>query len=92
MGIITPPNNSLVMGRTSKTDLGLISSILALSRNLGMMFGTAAGGAMLALPAQGQGLTGFRMIFVLNTALVVIVYVTMLISFRFGRHKETLSS
>ena len=25
MGIITPPNNSLVMGRTSKTDLGLIS-------------------------------------------------------------------
>lgn len=93
MGIITPPNNSLVMGRTSKTDLGLISSILALSRNLGMMFGTAAGGAMLALPAQGAGgLTGFRMIFVLNTALVVIVYVTMLISFRFARHKETLSS
>ena len=55
MGIITPPNNSLVMGRTSKTDLGLISDILALSRNLGMMFGTAAGGAMLALPAQGAG-------------------------------------
>lgn len=32
------------------------------------------------------------MIFVLNTALVAIVYVTMLISFRFARHKETLSS
>lgn len=93
MGIITPPNNSLVMGRTSKTDLGLISSMLALSRNLGMMFGTAAGGAMLALPAQGAGgVAGFRMIFVLNTALVIIVYVTMLISFRFARHKETLSS
>lgn len=93
MGMITPPNNSLVMGRTSKTDLGLISSILALSRNLGMMFGTAAGGAMLALPSQaGGGLTGFRMIFVLNTVLVVMVYLTMIISFRFARHKETVSS
>ncbi|OMF74216.1 MFS transporter [Paenibacillus glucanolyticus] len=93
MGLITPPNNSLVMSRTSKSDLGLISSILALSRNLGMMFGTAAGGAMLALPDQAAGgLTGFRMIFVLNTVLVVIVYLTMIISFRLARHKETLSS
>ena len=55
MGIITPPNNSLVMGRTSKTDLGLISKDFGTVAKSGMMFGTAAGGAMLALPAQGAG-------------------------------------
>ncbi|MEC0140181.1 MFS transporter [Paenibacillus macerans] len=55
MGMITSPNNSLVMGRAGGGQLGLISSLLALSRNLGMMFGTAAGGALLTGGAGNAG-------------------------------------
>ncbi|MGG6311023.1 MFS transporter [Paenibacillus macerans] len=54
MGMITSPNTSLVMGRAGNGHLGLISSLLALSRNLGMMFGTAAGGALLAGEDDGR--------------------------------------
>lgn len=92
MGMITPPNNSLVMSRTAAQDMGLISSILALCRNLGMMFGTAAGGVMLALPNGSSGFTGFRMMFMLNTILVLTAFMAMFITFRFAKQKERLSS
>lgn len=48
MGMITSPNTSIVMGLAAKSQLGRVSSILALSRNIGMMFGTAAGGLMIS--------------------------------------------
>ncbi|WP_238322911.1 MFS transporter [Gorillibacterium massiliense] len=99
MGMITSPNNSLVMNRTAKEHLGFISSILALSRNLGMMFGTAVGGAMLHLTgtaAHGSGLasevTGYRLVFGISAVLIVIALLFMRITARRGRLKESLSS
>jgi EmrB/QacA subfamily drug resistance transporter len=47
MGMITAPNNSMVMSRTPKQNLGMMSSMIALNRNLGMMFGAAFGGVLL---------------------------------------------
>jgi MFS family permease len=55
MGMITSPNTSLVMGLAAKTQLGRVSSLLALSRNIGMMFGTAAGGLVIGDGAAGPG-------------------------------------
>lgn len=82
MGMITSPNTSLVMGRVDPSHLGLISSLLALSRNLGMMFGTAAGGALLA------GVDGYRMVFVLCLALVFGSLVLLLFTVRQARHRR----
>ncbi|MNO52812.1 putative transport protein HsrA [compost metagenome] len=53
MGMITSPNTSIVMGLAPKSELGRVSSILALSRNIGMMFGTAAGGMVISGGASG---------------------------------------
>ncbi|MBD2869372.1 MFS transporter [Paenibacillus sp. IB182493] len=48
MGLITAPNNSIIMSRTPKQNLGMMSSMIALNRNLGMMFGAAFGGLLLS--------------------------------------------
>lgn len=82
MGMITSPNTSLVMGRVDPGHLGLISSLLALSRNLGMIFGTAAGGAFIA------GADGYRMVFVLCLALVLGSVVLLLVTVRQARHRR----
>ncbi|MDU4696166.1 MAG: MFS transporter [Paenibacillus sp.] len=82
MGMITSPNTSLVMGRVDHGHLGFISSLLALSRNLGMMFGTAAGGALIA------GADGYRMVFVLCLALVLGSLVLLLVTVRQARHRR----
>ncbi|MNN28781.1 Major Facilitator Superfamily protein [compost metagenome] len=100
MGMVTSPNNSLVMGRVGNEHLGLISSLLALSRNLGMMFGTAAGGALLVGGMGGGGSTtsmaGFRSVFIICLILVVFSLVLLLLTVRFSkvrhRHEETMSS
>ncbi|NMO95177.1 MFS transporter [Paenibacillus lemnae] len=89
MGMVTSPNNSLMMGRVPKKEMGLISSLIALSRNLGMMFGTAAGGITLGV---GNPTMSYRLVFILCMLLTLISYMTMLLSFRSVRQKETLSS
>ncbi|MNC22721.1 Multidrug resistance protein stp [compost metagenome] len=108
MGMITSPNNSLVMRETPKEHLGVISSMLALSRNLGMMFGTVAGGGLLAAgatagtgaataaaAAAGGSLRGYHAVFALCAALVAASLAITLLSQRQKRQKrqeETLSS
>jgi EmrB/QacA subfamily drug resistance transporter len=51
MGMITAPNNSIVMSRTAKQALGMMSSMIALCRNLGMMLGAGFGGVLLGRAA-----------------------------------------
>ncbi|MNN58279.1 Major Facilitator Superfamily protein [compost metagenome] len=100
MGMVTSPNNSLVMGRAGKEHLGLISSLLALSRNLGMMFGTAAGGALLVGGAAsgdgGTGVNGFRTVFIICLILILFCLLALLVSVRYTKrrhhHEETVSS
>jgi MFS family permease len=62
MGMITSPNTSIVMGLAAKSRLGMVSSILALSRNIGMMIGTAAGGLVIGGGTAGPGGT-YRAVF-----------------------------
>ncbi|MBN1454679.1 MAG: MFS transporter [Methanomicrobia archaeon] len=47
-GLFQSPNNSAVMGSTPKQYLGVGSGILATMRNVGMVLGIAAGGAVIA--------------------------------------------
>lgn len=103
MGMITSPNNSLVMRETPREHLGVISSILALSRNLGMMFGTVAGGGLLAAgaaaasgnsgasavaAAAGGSLRGYHAVFVLCAVLVAASLATAALSQRQRRLKR----
>lgn len=92
MGMITSPNNSLVMRETPGEHLGVVSSILALSRNLGMMFGTVAGGGLMAAGFTGGSLTGYRSVFALCAALVFLSFLLMSVALRQKRRQETVSS
>ncbi|MFI2858217.1 MFS transporter [Paenibacillus sp. JSM ZJ436] len=85
MGMITSPNNSLILGRARKSELGLVSSLIALSRNLGMMLGTAAGGAALGFRDQALG---FRSLFLLCAVLLLLTFAVFALSFRSSRSKE----
>lgn len=103
MGMITSPNNSLVMQETPREHLGVISSILALSRNLGMMFGTVAGSGLLAAgapavsgtgavsaaaAAAGGSLRGYHAVFALCAALVAVSLAITALSQRQSRLKR----
>jgi predicted MFS family arabinose efflux permease len=74
MGMITSPNTSLVMGLAPKANLGMASSLLALSRNIGMMFGTAAGGIVIG---SSSGFVGtdmsYRAVFLACSGAVALV-------------------
>ncbi|WNQ13098.1 MFS transporter [Paenibacillus aurantius] len=90
MGLITSPNNSIVMSRTPKQNLGLMSSMIALCRNLGMMLGAAVGGLLLSTEpgagtATAAALSGFShsirdwymaMAMLIVAALLVFLWVT----------------
>jgi len=74
MAMITSPNTSLVMGLAPKANLGMASSLLALSRNIGMMFGTAAGGIVIG---SSSGFVGsdmsYRAVFLACSGAVALV-------------------
>jgi EmrB/QacA subfamily drug resistance transporter len=53
MGLFQPANNSAVMGALPRERLGTGGGMLATARNLGMVLGVAAGGALLALGSGG---------------------------------------
>ncbi|WP_068699399.1 MFS transporter [Paenibacillus yonginensis] len=97
MGMISSPNNSLVMSRAPKQQAGLVSSMLALSRNLGMMFGTAAAGSLLASGADagsggGAALTAYHTVFSMCALLVVVFLSLFLLASRQSRRRQTEES
>ncbi|GGA33559.1 MFS transporter [Paenibacillus physcomitrellae] len=97
MGMISSPNNSLVMSRAPKQQAGLVSSMLALSRNLGMMFGTAAAGSLLASGADagsggGAALTAYHTVFSMCALLVVVFLSLFLLASRQARRRQTEES
>jgi len=49
IGLFNPANNSAIIGSLSKERIGLASSFLALSRNLGMVIGVAFAEMVIAL-------------------------------------------
>jgi EmrB/QacA subfamily drug resistance transporter len=56
MGMITSPNNSIVMSKAPKKQISMMSSMIALNRNLGMMLGASAGSMVLSAEVKsGNG-------------------------------------
>lgn len=86
MGMITSPNTSIVMGQAAKSQLGRVSSLLALSRNIGMMFGTAAGGLMIGDRGSPNG--SFLAVFAVCAAAVGLSSVWQLYSFRHSSKRK----
>jgi EmrB/QacA subfamily drug resistance transporter len=85
MGMITSPNNSIVMSKASPKNLGLISSMLALNRNLGMMLGAVVGGIVMSAAPNGNQaqnvsipvfLESFKLLF---SCLAVLILATLLL-------------
>lgn len=56
-GIFQSPNTSAVMGSVPKPRLGIASSVLATTRNVGMVLGIVIAGAMLSAAEVAQGAT-----------------------------------
>ncbi|WP_379143985.1 MFS transporter [Paenibacillus sp. sgz500992] len=82
MGMVTSPNTSIVMGLAKKSQLGRVSSVLALSRNIGMMFGTAAGGLVIGGGTSGSGGGMYMAVFLVCAAGVGISCIWLLYSLR----------
>ncbi|AKM20721.1 MFS transporter [Anoxybacillus geothermalis] len=62
MGLVVSPNNSFVMNHSPEKYLGIMSSVMALSRNLGMVFGAVAGVALIHpwLPEKSDRMETFN--------------------------------
>lgn len=64
MGMITSPNNSIVMSRAPNKQLSLLSSMIALSRNLGMMLGAVSGAVVTSAgPKNDEEARGQTLLF-----------------------------
>ncbi|WP_342672477.1 MFS transporter [Paenibacillus tianmuensis] len=85
MGLIASPNNSFMMNHTPAAYSGVMGSMIALTRNMGMVLGAAIGLGLLSGRAGGSlqhEADAFYMIFMLNlilslVALGVFVLVTL---------------
>ncbi|WP_340021487.1 MFS transporter [Paenibacillus sp. FSL K6-1096] len=86
MGLITSPNTSIVMGLAPKAQLGRVSSVLALARNIGMMFGTAAGGLMIGSGNRPSG--SYLAVFIVCAAAVGLSSIWPLYSFRHSSKRK----
>lgn len=61
MGLFQPPNNSAVMGALPLAKLGSGGGLLATSRNVGMVLGVAAGGALFEFGDRSSFLLGWQL-------------------------------
>jgi EmrB/QacA subfamily drug resistance transporter len=91
-GLFNPPNNSALMGSVAPTYRGIASGLLAFVRNLGLVSGTAIGGAIwisgriaygrangVAPESAAAQLSGMRITYAVMIALVAIGIITSLI-------------
>lgn len=67
MGMITSPNSNLIMGNADESLVSFIGSMIALSRNVGMMFGSVLAGSLM------HAASGYRSVFITSAAFVTVV-------------------
>lgn len=80
MGLIASPNNSYIMQRTPREHVGSIGGIIALTRNAGMVFGSAFGlGIVSGEAGQENQLQAFKMVFEINIFICIGVIILMVI-------------
>lgn len=99
MGMINSPNNSLTMGSVPKQDLGWIGSLIAMSRNIGMILGTVAGGSLVSISSSmqtvprlgGEAITGYRTVFGLTAVLVAVIYTVLIMNSLASKRRASVS-
>lgn len=101
MGMITSPNNSIVMSKAPNRQLSLVSSMIALSRNLGMMLGAAFGAVVTGNgPKNGLEAGGetdlftqhFKGLFIVMSLLILISLLVLLwMLWRNGKKRSLLA-
>ncbi|MEK3748565.1 MFS transporter [Paenibacillus sp. FSL E2-8871] len=80
MGLIASPNNSYIMQQTPKEHVGSIGGIIALTRNAGMVFGSALGLGMVSGEiGQENQLQAFKMVFGINIFICIGVIIMMVV-------------
>lgn len=80
MGLIASPNNSFIMQQTPREYVGSIGGLIALTRNAGMVFGSALGlGVMSGETGQGSQLQAFKLVFEINIFICLSVIVLMVV-------------
>jgi MFS family permease len=80
MGLIASPNNSYIMQQTPKEHVGSIGGIIALTRNAGMVFGSALGLGMVSGEiGQENQLQAFKMVFGINFFICIGVIIMMVV-------------
>ncbi|AJS61427.1 MFS transporter [Paenibacillus sp. IHBB 10380] len=78
MGLIASPNNSFIMQRTPREQVGSIGGMIALTRNAGMVFGSALGlGVMNGGIEQDSQVDTFRSAFEINILVCIGVMVLL---------------
>jgi EmrB/QacA subfamily drug resistance transporter len=103
MGMITSPNNSLMMSKTDPSAMSLMSSMIALCRNVGMMFGSVLGGTLVASPsavlpgewlnfAADPVLIGYRSVFAAAALCVGVAAVSQILLVRKQMRRGTMSA
>ncbi|KTD87397.1 MFS transporter [Paenibacillus etheri] len=80
MGLIASPNNSYIMQQTPREHVGSIGGIIALTRNAGMVFGSALGLGMVSGEiGQESPLQAFKMVFGINIFICMSVIILMVV-------------
>ncbi|MNO37762.1 putative transport protein HsrA [compost metagenome] len=88
MGLIASPNNSYIMQQTPREHVGSIGGIIALTRNAGMVFGSALGLGMVSGEiGQESQLQAFKMVFGINIFICIGVILLMVVI-----HRRSLQS
>ncbi|MFC3746144.1 MFS transporter [Paenibacillus sp. GCM10012306] len=78
MGLIASPNNSFIMQRTPAEHVGSIGGLIALTRNAGMVFGSALGlGVVSGETGQDNKLEAFKLVFEINIFICLAVIVML---------------
>jgi EmrB/QacA subfamily drug resistance transporter len=83
MGLVTSPNYSLIMNYIPKNQVGTVGGIIALSRNLGMVFGAALGLGLM------QWKDGFQFVFGINTIFCLLCIAMFLVGHRIAKREES---
>ncbi|WP_375103354.1 MFS transporter [Paenibacillus sp. RS8] len=82
MGLIASPNNSYIMKQTPREHVGSIGGLIALTRNAGMVFGSALGlglGMVSGEIGQRNSIQAFKMVFGINIVICIGVIILMIV-------------
>lgn len=85
MGFCVSPNYNLIIGHVPANQVGMIGGLVALSRNVGMVFGSAMGLGLMSMVGENGGRDPFMIQFFVNA---VICYFCLLLFVTIHRNEK----